>query len=75
MRKIERTGQFRRDYKREARMCQTLCPGDWGNWQALAHLLAEDRRPPASLWSETLVASRLLEYEIRTRLHARDLRG
>ena len=40
---------------------------------ALAHLLAEDRRPPASLWSETLVASRLLEYEIRTRLHARDL--
>ena len=40
---------------------------------ALAHLLAEDRRPPASLWSETLVASRLLEYEIWTRLHARDL--
>ncbi len=40
---------------------------------ALAHLLAEDRRPPASLWSETLVASRLLVYEIWTRLHARGL--
>lgn len=40
---------------------------------ALAQLLAEDRRPPASLWSETLVASRLLEYEVWTRLHARGL--
>lgn len=29
---------------------------------ALAHLLAEDRQPPASLWDETLVSSRLLEY-------------
>jgi len=38
---------------------------------ALAQLLAEDRQPPASLWRETLVASRLLEYEIWTRLHAR----
>jgi len=38
---------------------------------ALAQLLAEDRQPPASLWQETLVASRLLEYEIWTRLHAR----
>ena len=38
---------------------------------ALAQLLAEDRRPPASLWNETLVASRLLEYELWTRLHAR----
>ena len=38
---------------------------------ALAHLFAEDRRPPASFWSETLVSSRLLEYEIWTRLHAR----
>ncbi|MCY4255888.1 MAG: PIN domain-containing protein [Gammaproteobacteria bacterium] len=38
---------------------------------ALAQLLAEDRQPPASLWGETLVASRLLEYEIWTRLHAR----
>ncbi|MEX1184404.1 MAG: PIN domain-containing protein [Gemmatimonadota bacterium] len=40
---------------------------------ALAWLLAEDRHPPESLWSETLVASRLLEYELWTRLHARGL--
>ena len=39
----------------------------------LAQLLAEDRRPPASLWDETLVASRLMEYEVWTRLHAREL--
>ena len=31
---------------------------------ALAHLLAEDRLPPVSLWHETLVSSRLLEYEL-----------
>ena len=37
----------------------------------LAHLFAEDRRPRASLWTETLVSSRLLEYETWTRLHAR----
>jgi hypothetical protein len=40
---------------------------------ALAHLLAEDRYPPAGLWAETLVASRLLEYEVWTRIHARGL--
>lgn len=40
---------------------------------ALAHLLAEDRRPPTELWSEELVSSRLLDYELWTRLHARDL--
>ena len=40
---------------------------------ALAQLLAEDRRPPAALWEEPLVASRLLEYEMWTRLNARDL--
>ena len=40
---------------------------------ALAHLLAEDRRPPKPLWNETLVSSRLLEYEIWTRLNARRL--
>jgi hypothetical protein len=40
---------------------------------ALAQLLAEDRRPPAWLWREVLVASRLLEYELWTRLHARKL--
>lgn len=40
---------------------------------ALAQLLAEDRHPPLSLWEETIVASRLLEYEIWTRVHARGL--
>ena len=39
----------------------------------LAYLLAEDRRPADVLWDGTLTASRLLEYEIRTRLHARKL--
>jgi hypothetical protein len=37
----------------------------------LARLLAEDRSPPDSLWSHTLVASRLLEFEVFNRLHAR----
>ena len=40
---------------------------------ALAHLLSEDRRPPAPLWSQTLISSRLLEYETWTRIHARGL--
>jgi hypothetical protein len=40
---------------------------------ALAHLLAEDRSPPDSLWEEQLVSSRLLEYEIWNRIHARGL--
>jgi predicted nucleic acid-binding protein len=40
---------------------------------ALAHLLAEDRRPPEALWEQPLVSSRLLEYELWTRLNARDL--
>ena len=40
---------------------------------ALAHLLTEDRAPPESLWQETLISSRLLEYEIWTRIHARGL--
>jgi hypothetical protein len=40
---------------------------------ALAHLLAEDTCPPDWLWKETLVSSRLLEYELWTRLHARGL--
>lgn len=39
----------------------------------LAQLLAEDRVPPASLWEETLVSSRLLEYETWNRLHAHGL--
>jgi len=42
---------------------------------ALAHLLAEDRQPPVTLWSSTLVSSRLLEYELWTRIHARRLAG
>jgi predicted nucleic acid-binding protein len=40
---------------------------------ALAHLLAEDRRPPAALWQDDLVASRLLEYEVWTRIHSRGI--
>ena len=39
----------------------------------MAQLLAEDQRPPSSVWEETLVASRLLEYELWTRLNARKL--
>ncbi len=42
---------------------------------ALGYLLAEDRQPPASLWSETLVSSRLLEYEVWIPLHGRGLTG
>ena len=40
---------------------------------ALAHLLAEDRAPPEQLWQEPLISSRLIEYEIWTRIHARKL--
>jgi hypothetical protein len=40
---------------------------------ALAQILGEDRFPPEELWSESVVASRLLEYELWTRVHARDL--
>jgi predicted nucleic acid-binding protein len=40
---------------------------------ALAQLLAEDHRPPAWLWSKMLVSSRLLEYEMWTRINARAL--
>ena len=36
----------------------------------LAQLLAEDRIPPERLWGEPLTASRLLEYEVWTRIHA-----
>jgi len=39
----------------------------------LAHLLAEDRCPPASLWDEALVSSRLLEYEVWVQLNWRGL--
>jgi predicted nucleic acid-binding protein len=40
---------------------------------ALAHLLAEDRHPPDSLWTRPLVSSRLLEYELWARINARGL--
>lgn len=40
---------------------------------ALSHLLAENRRPPSSLWEQTVISSRLLEYEVWNRLHARNL--
>jgi predicted nucleic acid-binding protein len=40
---------------------------------ALAHLLAEDQAPPERLWREDLISSRLLEYEIWTRIHAQKL--
>ena len=37
----------------------------------LAQLLAEDRCPPETLWSATPISSRLTEYEVWTRVHAR----
>jgi predicted nucleic acid-binding protein len=40
---------------------------------ALAQLLSEDRVPPPELWDETLVSSRLIEYEIWIRIHSRRL--
>jgi hypothetical protein len=40
---------------------------------ALAQLFAEDRMPPVHLWQETLVSSRLLIYELWTRVHAHGL--
>jgi predicted nucleic acid-binding protein len=39
----------------------------------LAQLLAEDRRPADDLWTEPLVASRLLLYEVWNRIHSRGL--
>ncbi|MEW6747202.1 MAG: PIN domain-containing protein [Planctomycetota bacterium] len=36
-------------------------------------MLVEDHLPPESLWNETLVSSRLIEYEIWARLHSRGL--
>lgn len=39
----------------------------------LAELLAGDRKPSVQLWDETLLSSRLLEYETWNRLNARDL--
>ena len=39
----------------------------------LAQLFAEDRVPPTTLWKQPLIASRLIEYEVWTRVHARKL--
>lgn len=39
----------------------------------LAQCLAEDQKPPASLWTGSLVSSRLIEYETFVRLHALSL--
>ncbi len=39
----------------------------------LAQLLAEDRLPDPELWEQPLVSSRLLEYEVWNRIHARKL--
>ena len=36
----------------------------------LARLFAEDRSPPDAFWSQTFVASRLLEFEVFNRIHA-----
>ena len=41
----------------------------------LAHLLMEERRPPAALWEQVAVSSRLLEYEVWNRIWARGLSG
>jgi predicted nucleic acid-binding protein len=38
---------------------------------ALAHLFTEPRSMTASFWQEELVSSRLLEYEVWTRVHSR----
>lgn len=39
----------------------------------LARILVEDRRPPPSLWQDSLFSSRLLEYEVWVRINARNL--
>lgn len=39
----------------------------------LAQILGEDGRPSEALWQEDLVSSRLLEYEVWVRVHARGL--
>ena len=38
---------------------------------ALAHLFAEPRQPRPDIWDRRLASSRLLEYEIFTRIHVR----
>jgi predicted nucleic acid-binding protein len=40
---------------------------------ALAYLLAEERAPSHEIWQQPLISSRLLEYEVWNRIHARQL--
>jgi len=40
---------------------------------ALAWLLSETRAAPDSMWNDDVVSSRLLEYEVWNRIHARQL--
>lgn len=42
---------------------------------ALAHLFGEARLPTSALWHEHVVSSRLLEYELWNRIHARGYSG
>jgi hypothetical protein len=51
--------------------CPITCGVD--AYVALAHIVTEDRVPPERLWRETLIASRLIEYEIWPRIHGRKL--
>ena len=39
----------------------------------IAQLLMEERRPPEAMWQQALTSSRLLQYEIWNRIHARGL--
>ena len=39
----------------------------------LAQALVEDRLPNPAIWTELLISSRLLEYEVWTRIHAAGL--
>lgn len=41
----------------------------------LSQLLAEDVRPPSRIWDESLVSSRLMVYEVWTRINALGLAG
>ena len=40
---------------------------------ALAHIFAEDRQPREGIWEEPLIASRLVQYEVWTRVNSRGL--
>jgi predicted nucleic acid-binding protein len=42
---------------------------------ALARLFREPRSPPALFWTEPLISSKLLEYEVWNRIHAYGLAG